>query len=93
MRAARVDANQRTIVLALRRLGFKVAHTHQLGHGVPDILCGGRKRDGTPALLWCEIKTEKGKLTNDEADFHRKWAGLPVVIVREVEDVLAWFGK
>ena len=93
MRIAKVDANQKAIVRALRQLGFKVAHTHTLGKGVPDILVGGWRGDGKPALLWCEIKTAKGELTPDEAAFHKRWAGLPVVIVREVGDVLEWYDR
>ena len=98
------DANQKEIVRRLRELGYLVAHTHAIGKGAPDILVGGwaRNRDqgtdispvvGESMLLWCEIKTEKGKLTDDEAEFHRKWAGLPVVVVRSAEDVLRWFER
>ena len=37
---ARVDQNQPIIVEALRASGASVVHLHQLGHGIPDLLCG-----------------------------------------------------
>jgi hypothetical protein len=44
---AKVDTNQKSIVAALRKCGFQVAHLHQLGKGVPDILVGA---SGTTAV-------------------------------------------
>lgn len=39
-RDARVDKNQPIIVEALRAGGASIVHLHQLGKGIPDILCG-----------------------------------------------------
>ncbi len=39
MRAARVDANQREIVDALRSVCVSVQHLHMVGSGCPDLLC------------------------------------------------------
>jgi hypothetical protein len=64
-----------------------------LGKGAPDILVGFSHNDGTPALVWVEIKTARGRLTKEERRFHDEWAGLPVIVARRVEDVLKWFGR
>ena len=65
-RAAKADANQGEIVQALRQMGASVQHTHQLGQGAPDAICGYK---GVNLLI--EIKDggkppSKRKLTPDE---------------------------
>jgi len=87
----RSDTNQAAIVAELRALGYRVADTHALGQGAPDILVGATC-NSQPALLWVEIKTQRGKLTPDECRFHEEWKGLPVIVARSAEDVLRWFG-
>lgn len=42
--AAKADANQPSIVAALRKCGVKVYHTHQIGGGFPDLLVWHRNR-------------------------------------------------
>ncbi len=90
--AARADANQPEIVELLRTLGYKVAHTHTLGRGLPDIIVAGNHCGlKCQALLWVEIKTERGSLTTDEERFFLEWDGQPVIIARSVTDILEWF--
>jgi hypothetical protein len=90
--AARADANQPEIVECLRALGYKVAHTHTLGRGLPDIIVAGyHYGDRRRALLWVEIKSPRGRLTGDEKTFFAEWSGEPVIIARSVTDVLEWF--
>lgn len=49
--------------------------------------------DRVDALL-VEIKTERGKLTPDEAEFHAEYPqGGPLLVARDAGDVLAWFGR
>lgn len=86
-RAAKVDANQREIVAALRAAGCTVQHLHTVGKGCPDILVGYR---GTNLLL--ELKDERKpksarKLTPDEADWHAKWQG-QVCVVESIDAAL-----
>ena len=86
-RAAKVDANQKEVVDALRKAGFDVRHTHQIGMGFPDVIVGV----GGHNLLF-EIKDGKKppsaqKLTPFEADFHRDWPG-HVSIVTSAEDAI-----
>jgi len=90
-RAARVDANQREIVAALRQAGVSVQPLHTVGKGCPDLLCGVW---GTNLLI--EIKDGQKvpsarKLTPDEAAWHQSWRG-QVAIVESVDDALRLVG-
>jgi len=84
---ARKDTNQDDIVKALRQMGVSVQTFHKLGDGVPDLLCGFRKRN-----LLMEIKDGKRspseqRLTEDESEWHDSWRG-QVCIVRSAEDAV-----
>lgn len=83
MRAAKIDANQREIVQALRSLGCSVQCLHTMGGGVPDLLCAIA---GVNFLV--EVKDGKKppsaqKLTPDQIDWHCQWRA-PVYIVNSV---------
>ena len=80
-RAARVDANHGEIVAEFRRLGCAVESLAGVGKGVPDLLVCAHGRNEL-----VEVKTEKGKLTEDQARWFRKWPA-PVHVVRSTEDV------
>lgn len=85
-RAARVDANQGTIVSEYRRLGCSVRSTAALGKGFPDLCVG---IGGLSALV--EVKDgskppSARALTPDERDFRDTWTG-GVYLVEKVEDV------
>ena len=84
-RAARTDANQASIVKALRKAGVFVSDLSKCGGGVPDLLCY-RNAVGTVLL---ECKTKHGDLTPDQ----RRWHALcPVTIVRTPEEALRAVG-
>lgn len=87
----RVDANQAQIVTELRAMGYKVAHTHELGKGKPDIIVGGMRWFGRIALLWVEIKSPGEKLTGSEPKFHDEWKELPIIIAFHTKDITDWF--
>jgi hypothetical protein len=81
--ASRVDANQASIVRALRAVGASVLHVHQLKNCF-DILVGYRGR-----TFLMEIKTsEKEKLTAGEADFMATWRGSTYHIVYSPDQAL-----
>lgn len=90
----RTDANQRTIVNELSVCGLHVTDLHTVGRGCPDILVTGHRRQtGQTEALLVEIKTERGKLTGSEMEFHDSFPpDGPLIIARTAEDVLAWFG-
>lgn len=81
-RDAKVDANQGEIVKVFRADGWTVTLLHFVGRGLPDFVAG---KWGMNLLI--EVKTEKGKLTPDEAAWHEAWRG-QVAIVRTVDDAL-----
>lgn len=85
-RAAKVDANQTAIVLALRQAGASVAITSMVGGGFPDAVVA---LAGINYLF--EFKTEKGKLTPDQLIFHRAWSGR-IETARTIDDALRAVG-
>ena len=88
---AQVDSNQAEIVHALKQVGATVLHTHQLGHGAPDIAVGYRGIN-----YWFEIKDgskppSHRKLTADEQCWYSEWRG-DVQIVTCVDEALRVIG-
>lgn len=91
-RAARKDLNHNVIAQALRDVGYRVAETHQLGSGFPDLVVAGvDRKTGTRQRWLLEVKGAKEKLTPDEELFHVAWAG-DVAIVRSVDDAYRLVG-
>lgn len=80
--AAKVDANQKEIVAALRRIGATVQCLHMVGHGCPDLLVGWH---GENILM--EVKMTGGDMTPDELKWHAAWQG-EVNVVRSIQDAL-----
>lgn len=90
-RAAKVDANQRAVVSALRGAGATVQLLHAVGEGCPDLLVGHR---GVNHLL--EVKDgdkppSAQKLTPQQEIWHRDWRGVSAV-VNSPEAALAAIG-
>lgn len=86
-RAAKVDANQKQIVTALRRIGATVLITSQLKNCF-DILVG---YNGVNFIM--EIKDEnqppsKRRLTEGEAKFKDTWRGGDYYIVKNIDEAL-----
>ena len=81
----KVDHNQQEIVAALRRRASCFS-TASLGRGIPDVVAGFF---GKTYLI--EIKGRKGQLSIVQAAWHRHWSGNPVIILRSVADVDAFF--
>ena len=79
----RVDQNHAEIVRALRQVpGVTVHSLHEMGNGCPDLLVGYRS-----ITTMIEVKTAKGKLNAMQEDWHRRWTGSPVVIIRNEQDI------
>jgi hypothetical protein len=90
-RAAKVDANQKEIVEALRSIGATVQHLHAVAQGCPDLLVG---RQGVNYLLEIKdgAKPPSGrKLTPDQVAWHSLWQGAAVV-VKSVDEAIAAVG-
>ena len=90
-RAARVDANQSSIVELLRSIGCLVQDLSAVGQGVPDLLVW-YPRAGI--ILLVEVKDgdkplSRQALTPDETAWHLRWSSAPLYIVSNDNDVLA----
>lgn len=90
-RAARTDANQREIVVALLMAGATVYDTSRIGSGFPDLAVGYRS-----VTYLLEVKDGKKspsqkKLTEKEAQFHALWRG-HCAIVESVDEALRVIG-
>lgn len=88
MRRARIDANHRAIVTALRAAGASVVSLASVGQGCPDIVAGVRGR-----TLLLEVKDgakppSARRRTPDQVRWHAAWAGAPVVVVTSVDEAL-----
>lgn len=74
-RAARVDANQEQIVIALRAAGASVQVISAVGLGVPDLLVGFRDRNWLVECKNPDQAPNKRRLTSDQKDWHAQWRG------------------
>lgn len=86
-RAARTDANHATVMLDLRRLGYRVEDMSQVGGGVPDLLVG------TPCGALCLVEVKDGAkppskrvLTEDQVKWHLAWGKWPVFVALSAAD-------
>lgn len=88
-RAARIDRNQPEIVKALEACGVLVQSLAGVGDGVADLLILHR---GQLRLL--EVKDgkkppSKRKLTPEQIDWHARWQGPHLVVVKSVDEAIA----
>lgn len=81
--ARKRDAGEAAIVQALEAVGVTVYRIS--GSGLPDLLCEHRG-----VWLPLEVKSEKGKLTREQAEAFLK---SPFAIVRTPEQALSYFLK
>ena len=81
-RAAKVDGNQPEIVEALRRVGAKVLHLHQVGGGCPDLLVWGKGRS-----FLMEVKQPGENINKLQAEFIATWPG-EIHVVRTTEEAI-----
>lgn len=86
-RAAKVDANQRAIVKALRSIGATVAVTSTVGQGFPDICVGYRGRSILMEVKDGSKPPSERKLTPDQKDFHAAWRGEITVVTSATEAI------
>jgi len=86
-RAAKVDANQHTLVAELRAMGFSVISLAAFGRGCPDLLVG---RYGINILV--EVKDgslapSRRQLNTEQREFHDAWRG-PIIVAHTADEVL-----
>jgi hypothetical protein len=90
--AAKIDANQEQVVLALRAVGATVQTLAAVGKGVPDLLVGYQ---GKTILL--EVKDGRKppsarRLTEDQLKWHGAWRGGPLAVVDGPDAALRMLG-
>lgn len=91
-RAAKVDANQDSVISALRAAGAKVQSLAAVGKGVPDLLC---QYKGTFYLI--EVKDGKKspsqrRLTDDQVKWHEEWKSAFLGVVESPDEALKFIG-
>jgi len=85
--AARVDANQKRIVAALRKVGATVQHLHRLGKGCPDLLVGWQGQNILMEVKDGSKPPSAQKLTPDEVKWCGQWRGR-VLLVRDASEAV-----
>lgn len=80
------DKNHKEIMMALRKVGARVADTSMVGGGFPDMVCKFR---GTLYLV--EAKADDGKFTDKEDEFYNEWKDVTIV-ARSPEEALKGIG-
>jgi hypothetical protein len=78
--AKRIDANQPSIVRALREIGATVQSLAEVGDGCPDILVGYRGRNLVFEIKDWKQPPSKKRLTPHEKKWHESWNGSVHVI-------------
>lgn len=91
-RAAKVDANQDSVISALRAAGAKVQSLAAIGKGVPDLLC---QYQGAFYLI--EVKDgrktpSQRKLTDDQVKWHEEWKSAFLGVVESPDEALKFIG-
>ena len=92
MQAKRIDSNQPEIVAKLRAVpGVVVFHTHEVGKGFGDIVCGFRGNNYIFEIKDPDKPKSKRKLTPKEKIFHETWPG-QVDTIETAEEALLIMG-
>jgi hypothetical protein len=87
MRANRTDANQASIVRALRAAGASVQPLNVVKAGCPDVLVGWQGRNYLLELKDGTKPQSARKLTPDEEQWHRNWKGTVATVI-SVEEAM-----
>jgi hypothetical protein len=88
----KTDGNQIQIRRELRALFFRVDTVSKIRKLGYDLVVTGKDGNGIPRTVRVELKTDGGKLTADELDYHNS-EPYPetLIIATSTEDVLKWF--
>lgn len=91
-RAAKVDANQKSIVAALRKAGCSVTPTHQIGKGFPDLAVGIAGKTYLLEIKDGSLSPSRRTLTEDEMTWHDSWKG-HVCIIESVSQAIRFVNE
>ncbi len=82
MRYAKVDANQKAIVGALRAAGASVQSLAAIGKGCPDLVAA---KGAQTWLIECKNVAGKNKLSPDQIEWIKNWRGVVHIVRTEAE--------
>lgn len=91
--ARQKDINHGVIVAALRAVGCSVAAIESGVAGVPDLIVGVGGRTHLVEVKPLVGETRRRELRESQVDWHSRWRGAPVVILRTKEDAVEWASK
>lgn len=77
---ARLDANHKAVVAALRKIGCSVQSLASVGSGCPDLLVGYHGQNYLIEVKDSAKPPSARRLTEDELDWQERWKGNMVVI-------------
>lgn len=83
MKHGRTDKTQKAAVALLRRAGFSVFITSDVGCGFPDLVVG---KNGITLLL--EMKSKGERKRKSQVAFADEWQGAPVLFAWSAEEAL-----
>ena len=95
----KLDANHTEVKTAFLQLGCLVMDLAQAKHYTSDtldLIVGIPNPSGQPGVnVLVEVKTEEGKVRPNQQRVITEWeeAGLPIAVVRSIDDVIAVFYK
>lgn len=89
-RRARRDANHDEVVRDLRRAGFSVLETHQLGDDKPDLVVGGYGMTGLVELKSGGSEKHKDRVARQQA-YLETWAGGLAFVASSSSEILQRF--
>jgi len=83
-RRSKVDANQKEIVAALRRIGTSVLSLSTIGDGCPDLLCSHQGR-----MMFLEVKRPGRPLSPQQVQWVSVWdPHCPIFVVESINDAI-----
>lgn len=85
--AKKVDNNHTTLKAELKALGACVIDLSRMGKGIPDLLVTWQG-----LTFFVEIKSAKGKLTEDQWKFAETWKGY-ILVVRTLDEFKTLFNE
>ena len=85
-RAARTDANHKSVSDAFKALGCDVVSLAAVGNGVPDLLIGIHGVNGLVEVKDGSKPPSEQKLTPDQEKFHANWRGR-IFVCRSIVEV------
>lgn len=89
-RAARRDANHKTVVDTFIALGCSVFETDRVGAGFPDVVVGIMGVSHLVEIKNPETHYGRGGLNANQSAFAATWKGSPIVVITSPDEAAAF---